>query len=309
LAERLLDRGDEVVALDNLSTGAKRNLQSLWQRDGFDLVQGSVLDSLLVEEVVSDVDAVIHLAAAVGVRLIVEQPLKSLITNIRGSEVVLDAAWKRKAKTLVVSTSEIYGKNSSGPLTEMSDRILGSPSVARWAYSTSKAVDEILALAYFREKDLPTVVVRLFNTVGPRQTGQYGMVLPRFVDQALSGGDLTVYGDGSQTRCFCYVDDTIDALVGLLDDDRANGEIFNIGNPEEISIKDLAELVIKKSASSSGVRLVPYDEAYEAGFEDMVRRVPDTTKLNELLGWTPKTTLDEIIDRMIEHTRASSRTK
>jgi UDP-glucose 4-epimerase len=301
LAERLLERGDEVTALDNLSTGRAQNISHLYDREEFKFVHGSVLDYLLVEELVAEADAIVHLAAAVGVQLIVEQPLKSLLTNIRGSEVVLDAAWKRNAKTLVISTSEIYGKNPADALSETADRILGPPSVSRWAYSTSKAVDEILALAYHREKKLPTVVVRLFNTVGPRQTGRYGMVIPRFIDQALSGDDLTVYGDGNQTRCFCYVDDAVDALLGLLDSDDANGSIFNVGNPEEVSIKELAERVIDKTGSRSGIRFVPYDEAYEEGFEDMYRRVPDVARIGQLVGWKPAHTLDEILDRMVAH--------
>ena len=307
LADRLIERGDDVLALDNLSTGSLDNLEHHQGNSRLEFVHGSILDQLLVEELVERADVVVHLAAAVGVRLIVEQPLRSLITNIRGSEIVLDAARKTGAKTLVASTSEIYGKNSAGPLVETSDRILGPTSITRWAYSTSKAVDEILALAYHREKGLATVIVRLFNTVGPRQTGRYGMVIPRFIQQALANEPLTVYGDGSQTRCFGYVEDVVDALVGLLDEDRAIGEVFNIGNPEEISIRELADLVIEKTGSTSGVRLVPFDEAYEVGFEDMERRVPDATKLRELIGWTPKVGLHEILDRMLEQTKRGPR--
>lgn len=300
VCERLIARGDQVTALDNLSTGAAVNVAHLESEPGFTFVHGSVLDQLLVEELVEGVDSVIHLAAAVGVRLIVDHPLKSLLTNIRGSENVLEAARRSGALTLVTSTSEIYGKNSSGPLTETSDRILGPPSVVRWAYSTSKAVDEILAQAYYREKGLPTIVVRLFNTVGPRQTGRYGMVVPTLIDQALAGEDLTVFGDGTQTRCFCFVDDAVEALLTLLDEQRAVGEIYNVGNPEEISIGDLARRVIEKTGSSSGVKTIPYDEAYETGFEDMERRVPDITKINDLTGWSPKIELEEILERMIE---------
>ncbi|MEA2448058.1 MAG: UDP-glucose 4-epimerase, partial [Actinomycetota bacterium] len=263
LVQRLLQRGEEVIAMDNLSTGAAENMTSFQSHPQFTFVHGSVLDQLLVEETVAEADVVVHLAAAVGVRLIVEQPLKSLITNIRGSENVLEAAWKRGVKTLVTSTSEIYGKNSAVPLSETHDRILGPPSIARWAYSTSKAVDEILALAYHREKGLPTVIVRLFNTVGPRQTGRYGMVIPTLIAQALQGEELTVFGDGAQTRCFCYVDDTIEALVTLLDNPSAEGEIFNVGNPEEISITDLAKKIIERTGSNSELRFVPYEEAYE----------------------------------------------
>jgi UDP-glucose 4-epimerase len=298
-----MQRGDDVVALDNLSTGDPTNIEGLVREPRFSFVQGSVLDSLLVDELVAEVDVIVHLAAAVGVRLIVDQPLKSLITNIRGSEIVLDAAWKRGVKTLLTSTSEIYGKNSAGPLSETSDRILGPPSVARWAYSTSKAVDEILALAYHREKGLPTIVVRLFNTVGPRQTGQYGMVIPRLVRQAIEDQDLTVYGDGAQTRCFCYIDDAVDALMGLIDADDAVGQIFNVGNPEEVSIKALAEMIIEQAESSSGIKFVPYEEAYEQGFEDMERRVPDTSKITGLTGWSATTSLDQILKRMIAYER------
>jgi UDP-glucose 4-epimerase len=249
---------------------------------------------------VAQADVVVHLAAAVGVNLIIDKPLRSLITNIRGAEVVLDAAWKRGVKTLVTSTSEIYGKNSSGPLSETSDRILGPPSVSRWAYSTSKAVDEILARAYHREKGLPTVTVRLFNTVGPRQTGRYGMVVPRLVTQALKGEDLTIYGDGSQTRCFCDVSDVVAALLGLIDEPNAEGEIFNVGNPEEVSIADLAKKIIEKTGSASALRFIPYDEAYEEGFEDMQRRVPDIGKIASVTGWAPTLDLDQILDRVIE---------
>ena len=306
LVERLLEREADVTALDNLSTGRASNLDGVSNHPRFRFVHGSVVDHLLVEELAQEADVIVHLAAAVGVRLIVEQPLKSLITNIRGAEIVLEAAWKARAKTLVTSSSEIYGKNSAGSLRETSDRILGPPSVVRWAYSTSKAVDEILAQAYHREKGLPTVVVRLFNTVGPRQTGRYGMVLPNFVAQALRGDDLTVFGDGNQSRCFCYVEDAVEAIIGLLDEEAAEGEIFNVGNPEEITIRDLARRVIDKTSSSSGVRYIPYDEAYEYGFEDMVRRVPDITKIGDLIGWTPKSDLDDILDRMVAHARTSS---
>ena len=310
LAEALVARGDDVLALDNLSTGTAPNIAPLAGAQHFEFVHGSVLDSLLVEELVSRVDRVVHLAAAVGVKLIIEQPLKSLTTNIRGAEIVLDAAWKhRVTKVLVTSTSEIYGKNSSGPLSELSDRILGPPSISRWAYSTSKAVDEILALAYHRQKGLAAVIVRLFNTVGPRQTGKYGMVVPRFIEQALAGSDLTIYGDGSQTRCFCLVDDVVEALIALLDSEATNGEIFNVGNPEEISIRGLAERIIERTGSTSAIRFVPYDEAYEEGFEDMQRRVPDVTKIAESLGWKPKATLDEILDRMIEHARGRTQSR
>lgn len=299
LSDALVERGYEVVALDNLSTGRRRNIVHLEEHPRFQFIHGSVLDELIVDELVRSCDAVVHLAAAVGVDLIVRQPLRSLTTNIRGSENVLEAALRYRRRVLVTSTSEIYGKNSSGPLREDADRILGSPRVARWAYSTSKAVDEILAYAYHKERGLPTTVVRLFNCVGPRQTGAYGMVLPRFAKQAVTGELVTVYGDGEQTRCFCHVQDTVHGLIALLDEPRADGDVFNIGGVEEISMTDLAHRVIKAAGSSSPVRYIPYNEAYETGFEDMKRRVPDTTKIRDLVGWEPTRSLDQIISEVI----------
>ena len=304
LADALLARGDRVIALDNLSTGSLRNIADASRSERFRFVQGSVLDELAVDELVHEADVVIHLAAAVGVKLIVEQPLRSLTTNIRGSEIVLEAAHRYRRKILLASTSEIYGKNGGGPLHETSDRVLGAPSVARWAYSTAKAVDEILAFAYHKERGLPTVVTRLFNTVGPRQSPAYGMVIPRFVRQALLGEPVTVFGDGHQTRCFCHVQDVVAALIALVDDDRAVGEVFNIGAPGEISMLDLASMVIERAGSSSQIELIPYDKAYEVGFEDMLRRVPDTTRLRGLTGWTATRTLGEILDETISEARA-----
>ncbi|WP_326823995.1 NAD-dependent epimerase/dehydratase family protein [Streptosporangium sp. NBC_01756] len=301
LADALLARGESVVVLDNLSTGRRENLQP---HPRLHFVHGSVLDELMVDELVHRCDVVVHLAAAVGVKLIVEQPLRSLTTNIRGSEIVIEAAHRYRKKILVTSTSEIYGKNSSGALREDSDRILGSPAVVRWAYSTAKAVDEILANAYHKERGLPTIVVRLFNTVGSRQSPAYGMVIPRLVRQALSGMPLTVFGDGTQTRCFAHVTDVVDALLRLLDDDAAIGQTFNIGSADEVSILELAKLVIEHTGSPSGVDLIPYHEAYEQGFEDMTRRVPDTTKIRELTGWTPQRALDEILVDVVAEARA-----
>ena len=298
LAEALLERGNQVTLLDNLSTGSRDNLTHVEGRAT--LVHGSVLDALLVDELVAESDVVVHLAAAVGVRLIVDKPLRSLLTNIRGSETVLEAAHRYRAKVLLASTSEIYGKNSDAPFKEDHDRVLGSPKVSRWAYSTSKAVDEILGFAYHRERGLPTVIVRLFNTVGPRQTGSYGMVLPRFVAQALAGEDLTVYGDGSQSRCLCHVADVVDALLLLLDEPRAEGDVFNVGSTEEVTIVDLAQRVIDATGSSSRIKFVPYAEAYEEGFEDMARRVPDTTKIKDLVGWSPRFDLDQIIKDVVD---------
>ncbi|GAA4229551.1 UDP-glucose 4-epimerase [Streptosporangium album] len=301
LTDALLARGESVVILDNLSTGRRENLHS---HPHLHFVHGSVLDELMVDELVHQCDVVVHLAAAVGVKLIVEQPLRSLTTNIRGSEIVIEAAHRYRKKILVTSTSEIYGKNSSGALREDSDRILGSPAVVRWAYSTAKAVDEILANAYHKERGLPTIVVRLFNTVGSRQSPAYGMVIPRLVRQALSGMPLTVFGDGTQTRCFAHVADVVDALLGLLDEDAAIGQTFNIGSADEVSILELAKLVIERTGSTSGVDLIPYHEAYEQGFEDMARRVPDTTKLRELTGWIPRRALDEILVDVVTEARA-----
>jgi UDP-glucose 4-epimerase len=257
---------------------------------------------LLVDELVSDVDVVVHLAAAVGVELIVQRPLRSLLTNIRGSETVLEAAHRYRRKVLLASTSEIYGKNVHGPFREDDDRVLGSNKVSRWAYSTSKAVDEVLAFAYYRERNLPTVVVRLFNTVGPRQTGAYGMVMPRLVAQALAGEPLTVFGDGRQTRCFCHVSDVVNALLALLEKPAAEGDVFNVGSTEEVTILELAESIIRETASSSTIRLVPYENAYEEGFEDMRRRVPDISKIREMVGWEPRRHLKQIIAEVVSAT-------
>ncbi len=299
LVEALLAKGDEVVVLDNLSTGRFANLEAVRDHPGFNFVHGSVLDELAVDKAVRNCDVVVHLAAAVGVKLIVEEPLDSLTTNIQGAVTILAAAHRYRRKVLVTSSSEIYGKNDAGPLSEQADRILGSPAVSRWAYSTSKAVDEILAYAYHRERELPTIVVRLFNTVGPRQSPAYGMVIPRLLRQALAGEPLTVYGDGTQTRCFCHVADAVEALVRLLDEPGALGEVFNVGSTEEISIGDLALLVLERTGSSSPVVLVPYEVAYESGFEDMARRVPDTAKIHALTGWRAERTLADILDDML----------
>ena len=299
LVEALLDRGDSVIVLDNLSTGRLSNLDGVKSHPRLRFVHGSVLDELMVDELTHQCDIVIHLAGAVGVKLIVEHPLRSLTTNIRGSEIVIEAAHRYRRKVLVASTSEIYGKNSAGPLNEQSERILGSPAVVRWTYSTAKAVDEILANAYHRERGLPTIIVRLFNTVGRRQSPAYGMVIPRLIRQALRGDPITVFGDGSQTRCFAHVTDVIAAMLLLLGEDTAVGQTFNIGSPDEISILDLARLIIARSGSTSAIELIPYDQAYESGFEDMHRRVPDTAKVRAYTGWTARHTLDEILEEML----------
>ena len=302
LGEALLSRGHAVVALDNLSTGRAENLDRVASHPNFRFVQGSVLDELVVDELTSACDVVIHLAAAVGVKLIVERPLRSLTTNIRGSENIFEAAHRYRRKVLLTSTSEIYGKNPAVPLAEAADRVLGSPRVARWAYSTSKAVDEILAHAYHKERALPTIVVRLFNTVGPRQSPAYGMVMPRLINQAMKGEDLTVFGSGAQTRCFCHVHDVVDALIQLLEHPDAEGDVFNVGSSQEVSILDLANRVIQLTESRSGLQLIPYEQAYESGFEDMMRRVPDTSKLEALTGWRPRYDLNTILRDLIDET-------
>ena len=304
LAEALVAREDQVSVLDNLSTGDRSNLDSL--KEQIQWKQGSVLDPLLVDEMVEDCDVVVHLAAAVGVRLIVEKPLRSFITNIKGTENVLEAAHRYRRKVLIASTSEVYGKSLGDPFKEDDDRLIGSNMISRWGYSTSKSVDEVLAFAYHRERDLPMVIARFFNTVGPRQTGAYGMVLPTFVSQALAGKPLTVYGDGEQSRCFCHVEDVVRALLGLLDEAAAEGDVFNVGSTEEVTILDLAQRVIDLAGSSSSTELIPYDRAYEEGFEDMRRRVPDISKINVAIGWSPERNLDDIIKELVDDGRTGT---
>jgi UDP-glucose 4-epimerase len=303
LADRLVARGDEVIALDDLSTGSAANVAHLADEPLFSLVRGTILDHPLVSGLVAKADVVLHLAAAVGVKLIIDRPLESLITNIRGTEIVLDTAARWERKILLTSTSEIYGKNVTGPLSEDADRILGSPFKSRWSYSTAKAVDEILAQAYWRDRGVPSIVSRLFNCVGPRQTGEYGMVVPRFARQALTGTDVTVFGDGEQRRSFCHVLDTVDALIALVDTPGAVGDVFNVGAPHELTINQLAEKVISAAGSSSAIVHISYDDAYEEGFEDMERRVPDISKIRALTGWEPKLDLDRIIDDVLESER------
>jgi UDP-glucose 4-epimerase len=289
-----------VVLLDNLSTGRLSNVAHLDDDPNVEFVLGSVLNADLVDHVVSGVDVVFHLAAAVGVNLIVEKPLECLMTNIRGTETVIEKAHKYSKRIMVTSTSEIYGKNTSNSLGEDDDRILGSPLKSRWSYSEAKAIDEILAYTYWREKGLETVIVRLFNTVGPRQTGSYGMVVPRFVTQAIRSEPITVFGDGSQTRCFCSVSDVVGGILALTESNEALGRVFNLGGNEEISIADLARRVVELTGSSSTVEFIPYDQAYEEGFEDMERRVPDTTRARDLVGFAPTAALDDIIGSVIE---------
>ena len=303
LADTLVERGDRVVLLDDLSTGRLANIEHLNGQPDVEFVLGSILNSDLVDHVVSGVDAVFHLAAAVGVNLIVEKPLESLITNIRGTETVIEKAHKYDKQTLVMSTSEIYGKNTSDSLSEDDDRILGSPLKSRWSYSEAKAIDEILAYTYWREKGLETVIIRLFNTVGPRQTGSYGMVIPRFVGQALKNQPITIFGDGTQTRCFCHVSDIVDGSLALSEHPEAFGKVFNLGGNQEISIGDLARMVIGLAGSDSELEYIPYDAAYEEGFEDMTRRVPDTTRARELVGFESSINLEDIIRSVIDDQR------
>jgi UDP-glucose 4-epimerase len=301
LAERLLDLGHEVLVLDDLSTGSIDNISHLKGLGRFSYVIDSVSNEPLVAEMIDRSDVVFHLAAAVGVKLIVEQPVHTIETNVHGTEVVLKHANKKKKLVFIASTSEVYGKSIDVPFREAADLVLGPTVKHRWAYACSKLIDEFLALAYWKEKKLPVVIVRLFNTVGPRQTGQYGMVLPTFVRQALAGEPITVFGDGTQSRSFTFVGDVVDALVKLACEPRAVGQVFNIGNTGEVTINDLARRVKELTGSASPIHYVPYDEAYEAGFEDMPRRVPDISKLRELIGYAPKLDLDDIIRSVIEH--------
>jgi UDP-glucose 4-epimerase len=303
VVDALLMRGDSVIALDNLATGRLSNLDSAHVYPGFQFVQGSVLDEDLVDDLVRRCGTVIHLAAAVGVKLVMAEPLESLTTNIRGSELVIAAAHRHRRRILITSTSEIYGKNCSGPLREDADRVLGSPTVVRWSYSTAKAVEEILAGIYHRRGQLSTIVVRLFNTVGPRQSAAYGMVIPRLVGQAVRGEPLTIYGTGRQRRCFMHVSDAVDAMLRLLGGEAAYGGTFNVGSSEEISILELARKIISCTASTSPIELVPYEQAYGEGFEDMLRRVPDTTSLRGVTGWAPRLRLADVLDQAIAEAR------
>jgi UDP-glucose 4-epimerase len=303
LADQLLSEGHRVFVLDNLSTGSIANIAHLKGNPRFHYTIDTVTNEPVLAELIDQCDIVFHLAAAVGVKLIVEAPVRTIETNVHGTEVVLKHANKKKKLVLVASTSEVYGKSTSVPFREEDDLVLGPTKKHRWAYACSKAIDEFLALAYWKEKKLPVVIARLFNTVGPRQTGQYGMVIPTFVRQALAGQPITVFGDGSQTRSFTYVGDVVCALVGLVREPSAVGQVFNIGDTEEISIRDLAERVKKLTASNSPIVTVPYDQAYEAGFEDMPRRVPDIGKIRALIGYEPKVHLDEILTKVIEYFR------
>jgi UDP-glucose 4-epimerase len=301
LSDAYLERGDEVYVIDDLSTGSINNIAHLKKHPRFHYSIDSVHNQPLVAELIDQCDVVFHLAAAVGVKLIVESPVRTIETNVRGTEVVLAQANKKKKKVLIASTSEVYGLSDQVPFREDGNLVMGATTKGRWAYACSKAIDEFLALAYWREKKLPTVVVRLFNTVGPRQTGQYGMVIPTFVKQALAGRPITVYGTGEQTRCFGYVGDVVGALIKLMDKEEAVGGVYNIGSNEEVTIMELARRVKELTNSTSEIVRVAYDEAYEEGFEDMPRRVPDIAKVNALVGFHPEMSLDGILRKVIEY--------
>ena len=293
LAEKLIVRGDQVIVFDNLSTGSASNLSGIKEKIKYE--QGNILDKAAINRLVSESDFVVHLAAALGVFNIVNKPLESLKTNLQGSEVVLEACDKYRKPVLIASTSEIYGKNDKVPLNEEDDRVIGHPLKSRWSYSEAKAVDESLAYFYYLENKLPIRIVRFFNTVGPRQVGHYGMVVPRFVSAALKNETLSVYGSGDQIRCFCHVDDAVRALLLVMDSDKAVGEVFNVGNNQQITIMELAKKVIELTGSSSTIEKIAYEKAYPEGFEDMQRRVPDISKIKQVLGWSPEINLEQII--------------
>jgi UDP-glucose 4-epimerase len=301
LSDAYLERGDEVFIIDDLSTGSIDNIQHLKKHPRFHYTIDTVQNWPVLSELVDTCDVIFHLAAAVGVKLIVESPVRTIETNVRGTEMVLAAANKKKKKVLVASTSEVYGLSTEVPFREDGNLVMGATTKGRWSYACSKAIDEFLALAYWREKKLPTIVVRLFNTVGPRQTGQYGMVIPTLVKQALANRPLTVYGDGNQTRCFGFVGDVVSALVKLMDHEESVGQVFNIGSNQEVSISQLAERIKDLTGSDSEIHYIPYSEAYEEGFEDMPRRVPDVTKVANLVGFAPKMDLDGILKQVIAY--------
>jgi UDP-glucose 4-epimerase len=298
LAERLLDRGDHVVLLDNLSTGSVENIRHLKSSTRMQYHLDNIENRQLLAELVDDADVIAHLAAAVGVKLIVESPVRTIETNVNGTQMILEAACKKSKLVLTASTSEVYGKSTQVPFHEEADLVLGPTTKGRWSYAASKALDEFLALSYWKEKKLPVIVVRLFNTVGPRQTGRYGMVLPNFVKSALDNTPISIYGNGKQSRCFCDVRDTVEGLVRLMDTDRSIGEVINVGSTEEISIEGLAQRVKERTGSASPIEYIPYSKAYEPGFEDMMRRVPAVEKLQALTGFRPSISLNEIIDRV-----------
>lgn len=303
LADALLARGDRVHVIDDLSTGSMANIRHLKGQPGFSYTLDTIMNEAVLAEQIDECDTVVHLAAAVGVQMIVQRPVHTIETNVSGTELVLKWAAKKGRTVLLASTSEVYGKSTELPFREDADLTLGPSTMSRWSYACSKLLDEFLALAYHRERDLPVIVARFFNTIGPRQSGRYGMVVPRFVRAALHGEPLQVYGDGQQTRCFTYVGDVVTALLGLLDEPRAIGQIFNIGNPEEISINALAERIIDLTDSTSTMMHIPYEQAYELGFEDMRRRVPSIEKISALIGYQPRKSLDEILQIVIDAER------
>jgi UDP-glucose 4-epimerase len=303
LAEELLYQGEEVYVIDNLSTGRLENIKHLAANPRFHITIETILEEKAVEELTSKCELIFHLAAAVGVRLIIEKPVDTIEINILGTEIVLKSANKFKRKVILASTSEVYGKNSKVPFREDDDSVYGPTTKSRWSYACSKAIDEFLALAYFHEKKLPVVIARLFNTIGPRQTGRYGMVVPSFIQQALLSHPITVYGDGKQSRSFTYVTDVISALIGLSEHPKAVGEVFNVGNGREITIERLALLIKKMTNSKSKIVYIPYDKAFEKGFEDMIRRVPDITKINHLIGYKPRVNLEESLEKIIDYYR------
>jgi len=304
LAEELIRRGDSVYAIDNLSTGNFNNIQHLLENERFTFIQGSILDRYQTERFVRESDIIYHLAAAVGVKYIMENPLTSIQCNIHGTELILELASKWKCKVLISSTSEVYGKNENVPYKEDGDFLMGATTTTRWSYACAKALDEFMALAYFKEQDVPVIIVRFFNICGPRQTGQYGMVVPRFVRNAILGKPLEVYGDGTQSRCFAYVGDAIRAVLRLTETEKAVGEIFNVGNTQEIRIRDLAQKVIELTNSSSKIEYIPYENVYGDSFEDMKRRVPDISKIRDLIGWQAEVDLDELLRIVIEYEMA-----
>jgi UDP-glucose 4-epimerase len=299
LADALLARGDQVTVIDDLSTGRFENIAPLAGKPGFRFALETITNETVMDRLGSECDRILHLAAAVGVELIVNDPVRTIETNVMGTEAVLRVARRYRKKVFLASTSEVYGKNDKVPFREEDDGVFGATTITRWAYATSKALDEFLALAYHRSQSLPVVIGRFFNTIGPRQSGQYGMVIPRFVRQALAGEPITVYGDGKQTRCFCNVRDVVAAVLLLIEHPGAEGQVFNIGSQEEISMRDLAERVKARTGSSSEIRAVPYDQAYDGGFEDMRRRVPDIHKIQRATGWAPKILLPETLDEII----------
>lgn len=301
LAEKLLEKGNEVYVIDNLSTGSIENIKHLMDNPNFHYRIDTIMDYMLMNDLVKVVDQIYHLAAAVGVQYIIDNPLESLTTNVRGTEIILELANKKKQKVFIASTSEVYGKHNKFPLTENDDSIIGKTVISRWSYACAKMLDEFLSLAYCREKSLPVVIGRFFNVCGPRQSSRYGMVIPRFVKQALKGQPLTVYGDGKQSRCFAHVNDVVDGTIKLMEDDSSVGEVFNIGSNEEITIENLAKKVIEMTNSKSEIEYIPYEKAYERGFEDMLRRVPSLDKISKRVGYKRNHNLDSIIENVIKY--------